>query len=72
MRRVAKAAKETASSRLEIGWAELIEGRSDAARAVFEDALAADETPEAFEGRLLRAACSVFVREDAVERLARL
>ncbi|MDQ4030024.1 MAG: helix-turn-helix transcriptional regulator, partial [Actinomycetota bacterium] len=32
------------------GWAELAEGRWEAARADFEQALAADATPEAFEG----------------------
>ena len=47
---VAKAAKETPSASLADGWAELSEGRWEAARAFFEAALAAEETPEAFEG----------------------
>jgi LuxR family maltose regulon positive regulatory protein len=45
----------TASSRgvaasLEAGWAELAEGSWDAARATFEAAVAAEETPEGLEG----------------------
>jgi LuxR family maltose regulon positive regulatory protein len=47
---VARASKETQAGRLDVGWAELAEGRWGAARAVFEDVLAAAETPEAFEG----------------------
>jgi LuxR family transcriptional regulator, maltose regulon positive regulatory protein len=47
---VAKASKELASSRLDAGWAELRNGRWQAAMALFEEATAAEETPEAFEG----------------------
>jgi LuxR family transcriptional regulator, maltose regulon positive regulatory protein len=50
MRLLAKAAKETPSAALASGWVELSEGRWEAARAFFEEALGADETPEAFEG----------------------
>jgi LuxR family transcriptional regulator, maltose regulon positive regulatory protein len=35
---------------LEVGWTELQEGRWPAARAAFEEALAVEATPEAFEG----------------------
>jgi len=38
------------SDRLDLGWAELTEARWGAARAFFEEALAAEETPEAYEG----------------------
>lgn len=48
--KVAKASKPIAPDRLHAGWAELGEGRWDAARAGFEQALAANETPEALEG----------------------
>ena len=44
-----EASRGTAAS-LEAGWAELADGNWDAARATFERALAAEETPEAFEG----------------------
>jgi hypothetical protein len=44
-----EASRGTAAS-LEAGWAELAEGSWDAARASFEAAAAAEETPEAFEG----------------------
>ena len=47
---MAKAAKETAPDPLALGWAELSEARWDAARAFFEESLAIEETPEAFEG----------------------
>jgi LuxR family transcriptional regulator, maltose regulon positive regulatory protein len=47
---VAKASKHIASDRLHAGWAELGEGRWAAARSVFEEALADEETPEACEG----------------------
>jgi LuxR family maltose regulon positive regulatory protein len=47
---VAQAPRQTPSDRLDLGWAELTEARWDAARACFEDALAAEETPEAHEG----------------------
>jgi LuxR family maltose regulon positive regulatory protein len=47
---MAKASKQVASEQLQAGWAELGEGRWDAARAFFEEALAREETPEAFEG----------------------
>jgi LuxR family transcriptional regulator, maltose regulon positive regulatory protein len=47
---VAKAAKETAPDPLALGWAELSKARWDAARAFFEESLAIEETPEAFEG----------------------
>jgi len=47
---VAKASKWVASDRLHAGWAELREGRWAAARSLFEEALADEETPEAFEG----------------------
>jgi LuxR family transcriptional regulator, maltose regulon positive regulatory protein len=50
MRLVARAAKETPSGPLALGWAELSEGRWGAARAFFEESLADEETPEAFEG----------------------
>jgi LuxR family maltose regulon positive regulatory protein len=50
MRLVARAAKETPSGPLALGWAELSEARWDAARAFFEESLAVEETPEAFEG----------------------
>jgi LuxR family transcriptional regulator, maltose regulon positive regulatory protein len=50
MLHVARASKETPADRLDFGWAELAEGHWEAARAVFEDALAAVETPEACEG----------------------
>jgi len=46
---MAKPAKETASA-LDIGWSELGDGRWEAARGSFENAVAHDETPEAFEG----------------------
>jgi hypothetical protein len=46
---VAEASKQPASSRLDTGWAELREGRWDAAMTFLEQA-AAEETPEAFEG----------------------
>jgi LuxR family transcriptional regulator, maltose regulon positive regulatory protein len=39
-----------ASVGLEVGWAELRDGRWEAARASFEAALADEESPEAFEG----------------------
>jgi DNA-binding CsgD family transcriptional regulator len=47
---VAKASKGIASGRLDVGWAELGEGRWDAARVAFEAAVAVEETAEAFEG----------------------
>jgi hypothetical protein len=47
---VAEASKQPASPRLGTGWAELREGRWDAAMTFFERAAAAEETPEAFEG----------------------
>ena len=47
---MAKPSKETASGPLDIGWCELGDGRWEAARASFEEALADEETPEAFEG----------------------
>jgi LuxR family transcriptional regulator, maltose regulon positive regulatory protein len=50
MPHMARASKETPADRLDLGWAELAEGHWEAARAVFEDALAAEETPEACEG----------------------
>jgi hypothetical protein len=48
--RTAKESKPVASDRLRIRWAELGEARWGRARVSFEDALAAEETPEAFEG----------------------
>lgn len=45
-----KAARKSAPASVEIGWTELQEGRWQAARAVFADAVAAEPTPEAFEG----------------------
>ncbi|MGH2714736.1 MAG: hypothetical protein ACRDM7_12775, partial [Thermoleophilaceae bacterium] len=42
--------KGTPARRADAGWAELAEAHWDAARACFEEALAAEETPEAFEG----------------------
>lgn len=47
---MAKASKHVASDRLHAGWAELGEGQWAAARSVFEEALADEETPEACEG----------------------
>jgi LuxR family maltose regulon positive regulatory protein len=47
---VAEASKQPASPRLGTGWAELREGRWDAAMTFFERAAATEETPEAFEG----------------------
>ena len=41
---------EIASDRVGAGWAELARGRWEAARALFEEALAVVETPEALEG----------------------
>ena len=46
---VAKASSEMVPTLLEIGWAELQEGRWEAARVLFREAVA-DPTPEAFEG----------------------
>lgn len=40
----------SAQQRADAGWAELGEGRWEAARASFEQALAREETPEALEG----------------------
>ena len=45
-----KRSKESARPQLDAGWGELQEGRWDAARARFEQAVGAEETPEAFEG----------------------
>jgi LuxR family transcriptional regulator, maltose regulon positive regulatory protein len=47
---VAKAETKIRSDALNLGWAELTEGRWEAARATFGDALAVEETPEAWEG----------------------
>jgi LuxR family maltose regulon positive regulatory protein len=47
---VAKTAKRSATDRLQAGRAALVEGRWAAARASFQEALAEEETPEAFEG----------------------
>jgi LuxR family maltose regulon positive regulatory protein len=47
---VPNVSKELASPGLDTGWAELREGRWDAAMAFFDEAVAAEETPEAFEG----------------------
>jgi RNA polymerase sigma factor (sigma-70 family) len=47
---VAGTQKQVASERLRAGWAELGEGRWDAARASFEEVLAGNETAEALEG----------------------
>lgn len=47
---MAQRSKAPSSDQLDLGWAELAEGRWNAARALFEDALAAAETPEGFEG----------------------
>ena len=47
---MAKAAEEIAPARLDSGWAQLREGRWEAARASFEEALAVDDLPEALEG----------------------
>ena len=71
---VAKPSRESASPPLDIGWTELREGRWEAARALFEEAVAAEETPEAFEGLSWAAwwlddAAAVF---DARERAYRL
>ena len=45
-----KVSNEPAPPQLDVGWGELREGRWDAARARFEAAVSAQETPEAFEG----------------------
>jgi LuxR family transcriptional regulator, maltose regulon positive regulatory protein len=47
---VTDVSKEPGPPRLEAGWAELGQGRWDAATAFFEEAVAAEGTPEAFEG----------------------
>jgi LuxR family maltose regulon positive regulatory protein len=47
---VVKTSNQTASGRLDAGWAELRNGRWEAARAFFEDAASGEEAPEAFEG----------------------
>ena len=47
---MSKVSNEPAPLQLDIGWSELQEGRWDAARASFEAAVSAEETPEAFEG----------------------
>jgi len=47
---VGKASNESAPALLEIGWTELQEGRWQAARTLFAEAVAAEQTPEAFEG----------------------
>jgi LuxR family transcriptional regulator, maltose regulon positive regulatory protein len=47
---VGKAARKSAPASVEIGWTELQEGRWQAARAGFAEAVAAEPTPEAFEG----------------------
>jgi len=50
MRVVADTSNRVASDRLHVGWTELGEGRWEAARASFADALANEETAEACEG----------------------
>jgi LuxR family maltose regulon positive regulatory protein len=50
MAAVPKVSKELASPGLDTGWAALRERRWDAAMAFFDEAVAAEETPEAFEG----------------------
>jgi len=47
---VVKPSGKAAPPPLEIGWAELQEGRWEVARAFFEEAVTAEATPEAFEG----------------------
>jgi ATP/maltotriose-dependent transcriptional regulator MalT len=47
---VVKASSKAAPPSLEIGWAELQEGRWEAARAFFKEAVTAEATPEVFEG----------------------
>jgi ATP/maltotriose-dependent transcriptional regulator MalT len=47
---VAKPSNDLVSSGLDLGWAELRDGRWDVAMAFFEEAVAAAESPEAFEG----------------------
>jgi DNA-binding NarL/FixJ family response regulator len=47
---MAKASKEPPPSRLDDGWTELQKGRWEAARGLFEQAVAAEGTPEAYEG----------------------
>jgi LuxR family transcriptional regulator, maltose regulon positive regulatory protein len=47
---VSEVSNEPASPGLDTGWAELREGRWEAAMAFFEGAVAAEENPEAFEG----------------------
>ena len=48
--RVAKESNEPSPTRLDSGWRELQEGRWAEARARFEQAASAEETPEALEG----------------------
>ena len=47
---MAKESNEPSPTRLDSGWGELQEGRWVEARALFEQAVSAQETPEAFEG----------------------
>jgi LuxR family maltose regulon positive regulatory protein len=47
---VTKTSRRAAADRIHAAWAELGRGRWNAARALFEDALEDEETPEAFEG----------------------
>jgi RNA polymerase sigma factor (sigma-70 family) len=47
---VAKESNELSPTRLDSGWVELQEGRWEEARARFEQAVGAEETPEGFEG----------------------
>lgn len=47
---VAKASTPSGARSLDVGWADLRDGRWDAAMVFFEKACAAEEMPEAFEG----------------------
>ena len=71
---VVKAARESASPQIDLGWIALERGRWEAARALFDEAVVAEEAPEAFEGLSWAAwwlddAAAVF---DARERAYRL
>lgn len=73
---MAKIAKRSASDRLQAGRAALVEGRWAEARASFQEALADDESPEAFEGLSWAAwwlddAEAVFAARESAYRLYR-
>jgi len=73
---VAKTAKRSASERLQAGRAALVDGRWAEARASFQEALADEESPEAFEGLSWAAwwlddAETVFAARESAYRLYR-